>query len=534
MAKVELRDVRKSYGELEVIHGVTTDVADGEFIVIVGPSGCGKSTLLRMVAGLEAITSGEIVIGDRVVNTLEPKDRDIAMVFQNYALYPHMSVFDNMAYGLRIRGFTKDDIKARVDRAAEILELGPLLARKPRQLSGGQRQRVAMGRAIVREPAVFLFDEPLSNLDAKLRVQMRFEIQKLHRRLRTTSLYVTHDQVEAMTLADRMIVMNAGRAEQIGTPMEVYANPATLFVAGFIGSPAMNFLPAKADGGNRFALRRAAVPSHASNDATRPRHARSRSGIRPEHLHPASPDSAACHRGQCEMVEQLGADTLVHVGARQRMPSSRGSPHGRARGGRIDAASCRRTPRASSCSTPRPERACNDAHACRPGPIPACARIAAPASSRPRTRSPRCASAMRTATRWSSSTSSSRPTTSRSCCTTPRSSARRAAAAAPTPAVARAVAPRCRRLAFREVRRRDAARRSPRSPAGRARTACSATSRSSPRPAASARRARAVALDAAALVARCRRAAAPVVVLRGCARGRARRGRRVAARAAAR
>jgi sn-glycerol 3-phosphate transport system ATP-binding protein len=216
MAKVTLTDVRKSYGELEVIHGVSTDVADGEFIVIVGPSGCGKSTLLRMVAGLEAITSGEIVIGDRVVNQLEPKDRDIAMVFQNYALYPHMSVFDNMAYGLRIRGFTKDQIKSRVDRAAEILELGPLLARKPRQLSGGQRQRVAMGRAIVREPAVFLFDEPLSNLDAKLRVQMRFEIQQLHRRLRTTSLYVTHDQVEAMTLADRMIVMNAGRAEQIG------------------------------------------------------------------------------------------------------------------------------------------------------------------------------------------------------------------------------------------------------------------------------------------------------------------------------
>ncbi len=194
------------------------------------------------------------MIGERVVNTLEPKDRDIAMVFQNYALYPHMSVFDNMAYGLRIRGLAKDDIKARVDRAAGILELGPLLERKPRQLSGGQRQRVAMGRAIVREPAVFLFDEPLSNLDAKLRVQMRFEIQKLHRRLRTTSLYVTHDQVEAMTLADRMIVMNAGRAEQIGAPMEVYRNPATRFVAGFIGSPSMNFLPAKASGGNRFTL----------------------------------------------------------------------------------------------------------------------------------------------------------------------------------------------------------------------------------------------------------------------------------------
>src|SRR5436190_34231 len=243
MAKVHLRDVRKNYADLEVIHGVDIEVADGEFIVIVGPSGCGKSTLLRMVAGLETITGGEVVIGDRVVNQLEPKDRDIAMVFQNYALYPHMSVFDNMAYGLRIRGLARDDIVARVNRAAEILELGALLQRKPRELSGGQRQRVAMGRAIVREPAVFLFDEPLSNLDAKLRVQMRFEIQKLHRRLKTTSLYVTHDQVEAMTLAQRMIVMNAGRAEQIGTPMEVYENPATLFVAAFIGSPAMNCLP---------------------------------------------------------------------------------------------------------------------------------------------------------------------------------------------------------------------------------------------------------------------------------------------------
>src|SRR4029450_9953609 len=279
MASVHLKNVRKSYAGSQVIHGIGAEVADGEFIVIVGPSGCGKSTLLRMVAGLEEITSGEVVIGDRIVNALEPKDRDIAMVFQNYALYPHMSVFDNMAYGLRIRGFKNADIKTRVDRAAAILELASLLDRKPRALSGGQRQRVAMGRAIVREPAVFLFDEPLSNLDAKLRVQMRFEIQKLHRRLRTTSLYVTHDQVEAMTLADRMIVMNAGRAEQIGSPMEVYRNPATLFVAGFIGSPAinflaaeanespappfvaafigspaMNFLPAKANGGSRFTL----------------------------------------------------------------------------------------------------------------------------------------------------------------------------------------------------------------------------------------------------------------------------------------
>ena len=311
MAKVNFRDVRKSYGDLEIIHGVTTDVADGEFIVIVGPSGCGKSTLLRMVAGLEVITSGEIAIGDRVVNNLEPKDRDIAMVFQNYALYPHMSVFDNMAYGLKIRGFTKDDIKARVGRAADILELESLLERKPRQLSGGQRQRVAMGRAIVREPAVFLFDEPLSNLDAKLRVQMRFEIQKLHRRLSTTSLYVTHDQVEAMTLAHRMIVMNAGRAEQIGTPMEVYENPATLFVAGFIGSPAMNFLPATSTGASGFALLAGGRITSTVGGAAEG--AAVTVGIRPEHLVPCGATESLV-AGPVEMVEQLGADTLIHVG----------------------------------------------------------------------------------------------------------------------------------------------------------------------------------------------------------------------------
>jgi len=311
MAKVQLRDVRKSYGDLEVIHGVSIDVADGEFIVIVGPSGCGKSTLLRMVAGLETITAGEIVIGDRVVNRLEPKDRDIAMVFQNYALYPHMSVFDNMAYGLKIRGLARSDIDARVKRAGEILELGPLLERKPRQLSGGQRQRVAMGRAIVREPAVFLFDEPLSNLDAKLRVQMRFEIQKLHRRLGTTSLYVTHDQVEAMTLAQRMIVMNAGRAEQIGTPMEVYENPATVFVAGFIGSPAMNFLPGRAEGGGRIVLDGGgAIASGVNVSDGR----KITIGVRPEHLTPCAP-SAANLVGSVEMIEALGADTLIHVAA---------------------------------------------------------------------------------------------------------------------------------------------------------------------------------------------------------------------------
>jgi len=310
MAEVSFRDVRKNYGTLAVIHGISVGVKDGEFVVIVGPSGCGKSTLLRMVAGLETITAGEIAIGERVVNELEPKDRDIAMVFQNYALYPHMSVFENMAYGLKIRGFTKADIAERVKKAADILELESLLERKPRQLSGGQRQRVAMGRAIVREPAVFLFDEPLSNLDAKLRVQMRFEIQKLHRRLGTTALYVTHDQVEAMTLAQRMIVMNAGRAEQVGTPMEVYENPATQFVAGFIGSPSMNFVSGQVQGSGRVALAHGGVAATTSSAAAEP----GREvvvGIRPEHLVPCGAGDAVLS-GTVELVEQLGADMLIH------------------------------------------------------------------------------------------------------------------------------------------------------------------------------------------------------------------------------
>jgi sn-glycerol 3-phosphate transport system ATP-binding protein len=287
MAGLSFRDVRKSYGASEVIHGVSTDIADGEFVVIVGPSGCGKSTLLRMVAGLETITAGEIAIGPRVVNSLEPKDRDIAMVFQNYALYPHMSVYGNMSYGLRIRGFAKSDIQARVAKAAEILELEPYLQRRPRELSGGQRQRVAMGRAIVREPAVFLFDEPLSNLDAKLRVQMRAELQALHRRLGTTSLFVTHDQVEAMTLAHRMIVMNAGRAEQIGAPLEVYARPASVFVATFIGSPPMNLIPMRRDGTEVLF------------------------GIRPEHLEPCS-ETDAMLVAEIDLIEPLGSETLVY------------------------------------------------------------------------------------------------------------------------------------------------------------------------------------------------------------------------------
>jgi sn-glycerol 3-phosphate transport system ATP-binding protein len=287
VARVHLRNVRKSYGALQVIHGVSVDVADGEFMVIVGPSGCGKSTLLRMVAGLETISAGEIVIGDRVVNELEPTDRDIAMVFQNYALYPHMTVYENMSYGLRIKKFSRAEIETRVAKAAAILELKDFLQRKPRQLSGGQRQRVAMGRAIVREPAVFLFDEPLSNLDAKLRVQMRAELQGLHRRLQTTSLYVTHDQVEAMTLAHRMIVMNAGRAEQIGAPLEVYARPATTFVASFIGSPPMNLIPQERNGKPVLL------------------------GIRPEHLEPCA-ERDAMLVPEIDLIEPLGADTLVY------------------------------------------------------------------------------------------------------------------------------------------------------------------------------------------------------------------------------
>jgi sn-glycerol 3-phosphate transport system ATP-binding protein len=308
MATITLNNVKKSYGQHAVVHGVSASIADGEFIVIVGPSGCGKSTLLRMIAGLEAITEGEVAIGGRVVNNLEPKDRDIAMVFQNYALYPHMSVYDNMAYGLRIRKLSDADIDARVQNAAKILELAALLKRKPRELSGGQRQRVAMGRAIVREPAAFLFDEPLSNLDAKLRVQMRLEIQKLSRELKTTSIFVTHDQVEAMTLAHRMIVMNAGLAEQIGAPMDVYDNPASMFVAGFIGSPAMNFLPGT--------IRDGAIDIGSGIVVTLPAGLKEKVaagqavtlGVRPEHLATA----AAGWNFTVESAEALGADSLIH------------------------------------------------------------------------------------------------------------------------------------------------------------------------------------------------------------------------------
>ena len=315
MASLTFDHVAKSYdGKTAVLKDIDANIADGEFLVIVGPSGCGKSTLLRMVAGLESVTSGEIRINDRVVNRLEPKDRDIAMVFQNYALYPHMSVYDNMAYGLKIRRMGRDEIRTRVEKAAEILELKDLLARKPRELSGGQRQRVAMGRAIVREPAVFLFDEPLSNLDAKLRVQMRSEIQSLHTRLRTTSLYVTHDQVEAMTLADRAIVLDKGNIEQIGSPTEIYDRPATLFVANFIGSPPMNLMKGRVTSeGDAFAVDGGPMVSLAQRRtelATRELVL----GIRPEHLIVAHGTIAA--QASIELVvdycERLGAENLAY------------------------------------------------------------------------------------------------------------------------------------------------------------------------------------------------------------------------------
>jgi sn-glycerol 3-phosphate transport system ATP-binding protein len=310
MATLSFRNVKKTYaGNIPVIHGIDMDVADGEFVVIVGPSGCGKSTLMRMVAGLETVTDGEIIIDGNVVNDLEPAERDIAMVFQNYALYPHMSVFQNMAYGLKIRKMTKDEIRKRVEAAAQILELGPLLERRPRQLSGGQRQRVAMGRAIVREPKVFLFDEPLSNLDAKLRVAMRLELLKLHRRLGTTSLYVTHDQVEAMTLAHRMVVMNKGMPEQIGTPMEVFERPASTFVAGFIGSPPMNLVDVNVQGDGT--LKTADGVDLDIAPPAVPASVRGRSvimGVRPEHMVLNAPGV----RIEVEMVETLGSEQLVH------------------------------------------------------------------------------------------------------------------------------------------------------------------------------------------------------------------------------
>jgi multiple sugar transport system ATP-binding protein len=308
MASVSIREVRKAFGATEVIHGVDIDIGDGEFVVLVGPSGCGKSTLLRMLAGLENITAGVIRIGERVVNNVPPKERDIAMVFQNYALYPHMTVAANMAFSLRLRGAPQQEVEARVKRAAEILGLSPLLARYPRQLSGGQRQRVAMGRAIVRDPQVFLFDEPLSNLDAKLRVQMRTEIKELHQRLKTTTVYVTHDQIEAMTMADKIVVMHDGLVEQIGAPLDLYDRPDNLFVAGFIGSPAMNLLKGtiRHNGSARFegpGDLRLPIPPRSETFGGRP----VVYGIRPEHFRLADDGAEAI----IQVVEPTGSEIQV-------------------------------------------------------------------------------------------------------------------------------------------------------------------------------------------------------------------------------
>jgi multiple sugar transport system ATP-binding protein len=305
MASVDIRSVTKRFGSVQVLHGVDVEINDGEFVVLVGPSGCGKSTLLRMIAGLENITSGEIRIGPKVVNNVAPKERDIAMVFQNYALYPHMTVYDNMAFSLTLAGAPKEKIQSEVNRAASILGLGQFLGRYPRQLSGGQRQRVAMGRAIVRNPQVFLFDEPLSNLDAKLRVQMRAEIKDLHQRLKVTTVYVTHDQIEAMTMADKIVAMSDGNVEQIGSPLDLYDNPTNLFVAAFIGSPAMNLLKGEivgdqfhTEGGAKLPLPRQMAQGKAVY------------GIRPEYIH-LSPDKGLDAR--VHLVEPMGSETQVSV-----------------------------------------------------------------------------------------------------------------------------------------------------------------------------------------------------------------------------
>ena len=322
MSEVTLRKVVKRYDEVEAVRGIDLEIADQEFVVLVGPSGCGKSTTLRMIAGLEEISGGDILIGDTVVNDVPPKDRDIAMVFQNYALYPHMTVHENMSFGLRLKRFPKDEIKRRVDEAARILNISELLDRKPKQLSGGQRQRVAMGRAIVRNPKVFLFDEPLSNLDAKLRVQMRTEIKRVHQKVPVTTVYVTHDQIEAMTLADRVVVMNHGIIEQVGTPNDLYHTPRTRFVAGFIGSPAMNFVPCRLEThGDALTVRLSAdilLPVPAERTARyRPYAGKSLLfGIRPEHLTEvrtlANDAYGAKFSALADVVEPMGMETLVY------------------------------------------------------------------------------------------------------------------------------------------------------------------------------------------------------------------------------
>jgi multiple sugar transport system ATP-binding protein len=343
MAEVMLRKVVKRYDEVEAVRGIDLDIADHEFVVLVGPSGCGKSTTLRMIAGLEDITGGDIMIGGDVVNDVPPKDRDIAMVFQNYALYPHMTVAENMSFGLRLKHYPKAEIKSRVTEAARMLDITDLIDRKPKQLSGGQRQRVAMGRAIVRNPKVFLFDEPLSNLDAKLRVQMRIEIKKVHQKVRTTTVYVTHDQVEAMTLADRVVVMNKGRIEQIGTPNDLYHNPATRFVAGFIGSPAMNFLPCRLeDVGGKLNIRltdRIAFPLPGARAARYQGVSRTDKlllGIRPEHLAEASahPESGVeAFDAVLDVTEPMGMETLVYFTMDGAQVCGRVNPNAGARDG---------------------------------------------------------------------------------------------------------------------------------------------------------------------------------------------------------
>ncbi|MBV9786470.1 MAG: sn-glycerol-3-phosphate ABC transporter ATP-binding protein UgpC [Acidisphaera sp.] len=343
MSQVSLKRIEKAYeGNVLAVKGIDLEIADHEFVVLVGPSGCGKSTTLRMIAGLEEITSGEIWIGGSMVNDVPPRDRDIAMVFQNYALYPHMSVYDNMAFGLKLRKFDKAEIKRRVDDAARLLDITPLLARKPKALSGGQRQRVAMGRAIVRNPKVFLFDEPLSNLDAKLRVQMRTEIKTVHQKVPTTTVYVTHDQVEAMTLADRVVVMNGGIIEQVGPPQELYHKPTTRFVAGFIGSPAMNFLPVRVtNGSNGLNLQLSddiSLPVPASR-ADRYGPYKDRTvllGIRPEHLTEANGHAepgVENFDANLDVTEPMGMETLVYFGLEGTQLCGRVSPNAGARDG---------------------------------------------------------------------------------------------------------------------------------------------------------------------------------------------------------
>jgi multiple sugar transport system ATP-binding protein len=343
MAEVTLQSIVKKYDNVEAVRGINLEIADHEFVVLVGPSGCGKSTTLRMIAGLEDITAGDILIGPHVVNDVPPKDRDIAMVFQNYALYPHMTVHENMSFGLRLKKFPKAEINRRVDEAARILDISELLDRKPKQLSGGQRQRVAMGRAIVRNPAVFLFDEPLSNLDAKLRVQMRTEIKKVHQKVRTTTVYVTHDQVEAMTLADRVVVMNHGVIEQVGPPNELYHSPKTRFVAGFIGSPAMNFIPCRLEAsGDALSLRLtdqlafSVPPQRAQRYRPHVGKQQLMVGVRPEHLTEARAQmepGIATFDANLDVTEPMGMETLVYFPLNGAQLCGRVSPNAGAQDG---------------------------------------------------------------------------------------------------------------------------------------------------------------------------------------------------------